>query len=91
MALGAALKQYHMSATEEFSELSRAEDILLGSMGYGEGAKLANVTIAGDQITLHGEFSDGEAFSADIDQELSDLEHWALNILEASRRVERKG
>lgn len=78
-----------MSTEEELSDLSRAEDILLGAMGYSDDAKLEKVKILGEQIFLNGAFrSDGESFSVKFDCERGKLEDWALEILRKVGKVE---
>jgi hypothetical protein len=61
--------------------LLRAEDILLGSLGYGEDAKLTALYHVGS--ALHGSvtFSDGLQDLFQLDDELTELERWAVNHL----------
>lgn len=63
-------------------EKMRAEDILLGSLGLADDAKLKWIkrTTSG----FHGEaqWSDGEVFPIESeDEELTELELWAIEIL----------
>ena len=67
-------------------EEARAEDILLGSLGYGEGARLIAVERTGTGYSGKGRFTDGEVFEFSADWELSELENWALDVLTQSIR-----
>jgi hypothetical protein len=62
-------------------ERIRAEDILLGSLGYGEGARVLSVcrTFAG--YSGRGAWNDGEEFEFQSEGDLEHLEEWALGIL----------
>lgn len=62
-------------------ERSRAEDILLGALGYGEDAQIDLLEPTKTGFKGQGHFTDGESFSFENDGELSDLEQWALGIL----------
>ena len=67
-------------------ENSRAEDILLGALGYGENAIIDSIeptysSCKGRGYKGRGHFSDGEKFFFENADELSDLERWALGIL----------
>lgn len=66
---------------ELLDERSRAEDILLGSLGYGEEATLISVEQIGDGYSGTATWDDGEEFSFSNEGPLDDLEVWALNIL----------
>lgn len=46
-------------------EEERARDILLGSNGFGEDAKLLFVSRTNNGYLIRGEFSDGEEFEAE--------------------------
>ena len=73
-------------SSDGLSPRQRAEDILLGSLGYGEEAKLVSVartTCGGYSGT--GSFSDGEIFKFECDDELTELQLWALEILISSK------
>ena len=77
-----------MKESDELSEISRAEDILLGALGFSDDAKLNKVSLTGDEITLHGIFhSDGEAFRVNYDCERGHLEDWAIAVLKKAGRV----
>ncbi len=62
-------------------ERTRAEDILLGSLGYGEGARI--ISVARDKVGYHGvaRWDDGEEFTFSSDEENDQLQDWALTIL----------
>ena len=66
---------------DDLTPAMRAEDILLGSLGYGEDAKVLSVerTDAGYKGT--GVWQDGEQFTFESDDELDHLQIWALEIL----------
>jgi hypothetical protein len=59
----------------------RAEDILLGSLGFGEEARLLSIEHCKDGYRGTGVWSDGETFEFESDDELSELETWALEVL----------
>ena len=60
----------------------RALDILLGSNGFGEDAKLLSVKKTDKGYYIRGHFSDGEEF--ECEGELSPLEEWAIRILKGT-------
>lgn len=66
---------------EELSERVRAEDILLGSIGYGEGASLVSLTPTSRGYAGVGRWADGEEFEFECDEELDELQQWALGVL----------
>lgn len=67
---------------EDFlNEKTRAEDILLGSLGFGEEAKIVSVHITASGYAGKGRWADGEEFDFDCDDDLDDLQQWALTIL----------
>ena len=59
----------------------RAEDIILGALGYGEDASIVHIARSNTGFVGKGVFRDGEAFDFASDEELNDLEEWALQIL----------
>ena len=64
------------------NEQRRAEDILLGGLGFGEEASIIHIEVGPDGLFQGvGEFADGERFQFAAEDELSDLEQWALNVL----------
>ena len=62
-------------------EKNRAEDILLGSLGFGEEARLIWVERIEGGYRGKAAYSDGEEFDFASDFELEPLEEWALGIL----------
>lgn len=59
----------------------RAEDILLGSLGYGEDAAILKIERTGSGYKGEGRWADGEEFTFECDDELDELQHWALDLL----------
>ena len=68
-------------AEDCLNEKTRAEDILLGALGFGEEASLSSIERTGDGYKGIGEWGDGESFEFESDDEPSKLELWALEIL----------
>lgn len=67
---------------EDFlSERIRAEDIILGSLGYGEDAKIISIEKTKDGFRGTASWPDGENFSIENDDELDNLQQWALTVL----------
>jgi hypothetical protein len=64
-------------------ERSRAEDILLGSVGFGEDARIVSVERTDAGYCGIGKFSDGESFKFEYGEDLDDLQIWALQVLQA--------
>jgi hypothetical protein len=67
-------------------EKTRAEDIILGSLGYGEEATLISVTTTEAGFEGIGHWDDGEEFSFESEEgvALDELEKWALSVLSSS-------
>ena len=63
------------------SEKNRAEDILLGALGFGEEAVLVSVEQTEDGYRGTAKFDDGVEFPFESDYELDDLDRWALSVL----------
>ena len=59
-------------------EQTRAEDILLGSLGLGEDAHILEISYTEDSYSGIAVWSDGEKFEFSSEDELTDLERWAL-------------
>jgi len=73
---------------EDFLESrKRAEDILLGGLGYGEDASIIKLERANDGYRGEGRWSDGEKFDFESEGELEELELWALEVLLAEQKV----
>lgn len=70
---------------EDFlAEHQRAEDILLGAIGFGEDATLISLRIEGSIIEGVVRFSDGDIIPFSYEESLSPLEEWALSVLKRS-------
>jgi hypothetical protein len=65
---------------DDLSPQTRAEDILLGSLGFGEEAKLLTVERTDQGYRGVGVWPDGEQFQFENDDELDDLQVWALGV-----------
>lgn len=63
----------------------RAEDILLGSLGYGEDAKVISIERTDTGYKGTGVWQDGEEFLFESDDELDELQIWALDLLLKNR------
>jgi len=66
---------------DDLSPETRAEDILLGSLGYGEDARVVSIERTQNGYRGVGKWPDGEQFTFENDDELGDLENWALELL----------
>lgn len=66
---------------EKIDERTRAEDILLGSLGFGEGAKIISVELTDAGYRGIGQFEDGEQFEFESEDEIDALQRWALGIV----------
>lgn len=71
-------------ADDFLSERVRAEDIILGSLGYGEEARLVSIEKTNQGFRGVGAWSDGEKFAFENDDVIDDLQQWALQILGAA-------
>lgn len=69
------------SKEEQQSDNERAEDILLGALGYAEEAKIVALRRTPDGFAGRGRFRDGEEFDFSSEEELTELEQWALSVL----------
>jgi hypothetical protein len=74
-------------------EQTRAEDILLGSLGFGEEASLVEVHRTADGFAGTGCWDDGEKFSFESEEDipLDELEEWALSILCDNEAIAKAG
>ena len=63
------------------SERNRAEDILLGSLGIGEEANIVTVEITPQGYKGVARWNNGEEFSFESEDEVDELQQWALSIL----------
>ena len=59
----------------------RAEDILLGSLGYGESASITSIEKTPTGYRGVGKWEDGEEFDFECEDTLDDLQLWALGVL----------
>lgn len=75
---------------KELSPETRAEDIILGSLGFGEEARIVSIERTPQGYRGMAVWADGEQFSFENDDELSDLDEWALEILVSPKEVRRK-
>jgi hypothetical protein len=66
---------------DDLSPQARAEDILLGSLGFGEEAKLVSVERTSNGYRGVAVWLDGESFSFESEEELDNLQLWALSVL----------
>lgn len=73
-------------AQEGLDEKTRAEDILLGALGYGQDARIEWVERSGRGYRGRGRFADGESFEFLSPEDLSPLEVWALEVLGAGQK-----
>lgn len=71
--------------SDDLSPQLRAEDILLGSLGFGQEAKIVRVEKTAAGYSGTGVWPDGERFQFENDDELDPLQIWALTVLLAGR------
>lgn len=71
---------------DDLSPEVRAEDILLGSLGFGEEAKIVSVEKTDNGYRGVAVWPDGEQFDFESDDELDELQVWALQLILAGRR-----
>lgn len=72
------------------SETQRAEDIILGSLGYGEEAHIVLIESTENGFKGVGVFDDGETFDFESEDELTELDLWALEVLKRKLKNEKK-
>ena len=71
---------------EDFlNEVTRAEDILLGSVGIDGEAKIIEIELKGSGYRGTARWPDGETTEFECEDELGDIEHWALKVLSQKR------
>lgn len=73
---------------ETFDERSRAEDILLGSLGYGGDAAIVSIEMTPKGYRGVARWEDGESFNFECDEDIDDLQRWALKVLSVSSPCE---
>ena len=66
---------------DDLSPQVRAEDIILGSLGYGEEARIVSIERTPEGFKGIGRWADGEEFSFENDDEVDELTEWALGIV----------
>lgn len=66
---------------DDLSPQVRAEDILLGSLGFGEDARILSIERTSQGYKGIGVWSDGSEFSFESEDELDELQVWALGLL----------
>ncbi|MCB0309933.1 MAG: hypothetical protein KDD42_01780 [Bdellovibrionales bacterium] len=59
----------------------RAEDILLGSLGFGEEASIVSLEATASGYSGRGAYLDGEEFQFESEDPLSEIEKWAIEII----------
>jgi hypothetical protein len=79
------------SNRDDLSPRVRAEDILLGSLGFGEDARIVSVERTASGYRGVGAWSDGEEFPFECDEELDDLQEWALGVLDQQLKKAAQG
>jgi hypothetical protein len=73
--------------SDDLSPQVRAEDIILGSLGFGEEARIVSIERTADGYKGIGRWADGEQFPFESDDELDELQEWALRILLESKKA----
>jgi hypothetical protein len=63
-------------------ERIRAEDVLLGSHGFGEDARLVALSVSQAGYRGIGQWSDGSQFEFESDDLVSEIERWAVEVLQ---------
>jgi hypothetical protein len=75
---------------DDLSPRVRAEDILLGSLGFGEDARVIAIERTDSGYKGIGEWPDGEQFEFENEDELEELDEWALSVLLADTSLSPK-
>ena len=73
--------------SDDLSPKIRAEDIILGSLGFGEEARVLSIERTHEGYRGIVRWADGEEFSFESDDRLDELQEWALAILLESNRA----
>ena len=66
---------------EFLKEDNRAEDILLGSLGIGEEAKILTLERTEDGYKGTAQWKDGEIFPFESEDPLDELQEWAVGVI----------
>ena len=72
---------------DDLSPQVRAEDIILGSLGFGEEARVVSIERTPEGYKGIGRWADGQEFPFESDDELDDLQEWALSIVLESKKA----
>jgi hypothetical protein len=75
---------------DDLSPQVRAEDIILGSLGFGEEARVVSIERTSDGYKGVGRWADGEEFPFESDDEMDELTEWALALLLESKGSSQK-
>ncbi|MEY4670011.1 MAG: hypothetical protein RL518_2710 [Pseudomonadota bacterium] len=70
---------------DDLSPQVRAEDIILGSLGFGEEARVVSIERTAEGYKGIGRWADGEQFPFESEDEIDELTEWALQILLESK------
>ena len=65
---------------DDLSPQTRAEDILLGSLGFGEDARIVSIEPTETGYRGMGVWICGEEFSFESEDDLDPLQLWALGV-----------
>jgi len=76
--------------SDDLSPRVRAEDIILGSLGFGEEARVVSIERTSDGYTGIARWADGEEFPFESEDEMDELTEWALQILLDSKNAPKK-
>ena len=63
----------------------RAEDILLGTLGLGEDAKIISIERTSGGYRGKGLWPDGDEFDFESEDSLDELQEWALKVILAKK------
>lgn len=75
---------------DDLSPSVRAEDIILGSLGFGEEARIASIERTPEGYKGIGRWADGEEFPFESEDEVDELTEWALKIILESTPASKK-
>ena len=75
---------------DDLSPRVRAEDIILGSLGFGEEARVVSIERTQGGYKGTGRWADGEEFPFESEDEVDELTAWALQILLGSEGGPKK-
>ena len=68
-------------ADDFLNERTRAEDIILGALGFDSDARILSVSLADDGFVGTATWSDGEEFEFESDDDVTEIERWAIEVL----------